>query len=133
MQRHRDSLDWVARNRQIASRAAPIGRCVGDRRERLIARRMIRSCVAAFVDDEFRAHCVLGEVDRAKVVILADSSSTQVAMRLKWLMGLREHLVRTCRAFGSRQIVFRVGEGDDRFCTVCDAEGAEQNEGVDVE
>ena len=115
MRPRRDPLEWITRNRQIRSRTVAVGACLGERREVLEARAAIRRAVSVFVDDEFRMHCRLGEVDGQRVEILVDSAPAQVLLRLKWLSELRAHLAQNCRAFRARRLVFRVGPGDDGF------------------
>ncbi len=133
MQPQRDRLDWIARNRQVRSRAVPIGECLRDRQGVFETRKAIRQAVAAFVDEEFAAYCALGEVDGGKVVILVGSPTALMPIRLKWLTDLRGHLVRTCRPFGARRLEFRVGEGDDRFRLPPDVGPARSSEGADAQ
>jgi hypothetical protein len=111
----RGPLEWIVLNRQPRSRAVRIGQCLGDHTGVLAERTAIRQAVGAFVDEDFRRGCSLGPVDAQRVVILAASPAEAHALRLRWLTTLREHLSRTCKGFGARQLVFRVGRGDDRF------------------
>jgi hypothetical protein len=119
-------LEWIIQNRQVRQRAVAVGVCLGDRKKASAARAAIRRAVSAIVDDEFRTHCTLGEVNGQQVEILVDSAPAHMLLRLKWVTELRAHLARSCRAFGSRRIVFRVGPGDDRFKMA--ASGNEVNE-----
>jgi hypothetical protein len=115
MQPRPSPLDWIVRNRQVGRRAVPIGQCLPDQVQAFETRAAIRAVVAAAVDDEFRAHCSLGEVTGSRVVILVDSAAARSVMRLKWLTQLRSHLARHCGGFGARQLAFQVGVGEDRF------------------
>ena len=115
MELRRKHLEWIVRNRQTWNSAVPIGQCLSDRRELSAERAAIRRAIAGFVDDEFRAHCTLGDVDGAKVVILVECPAVRVLMRLTWLTELRNHLLRSCRCFKARRLEFRVGAGDDSF------------------
>jgi hypothetical protein len=111
----RGHLEWIARNRQWREAAVPVGECLSYRGELAGERAAIRRAIASFVDEEFRAHCTLGDVDRARVVILVDGPAARALMRLTWLTELRSHLLRACRAFRARRLEFQVGDGDDRF------------------
>jgi hypothetical protein len=115
MATRRGPLEWIVLNRQPRSRAVRIGQCLGDHAGALAERTAIRRAVGAFVDEEFRRGCTLGPVDAQRVVILAASPAEAHALRLRWLTTLREHLARTCKGFGARQLMFRVGRGDDLF------------------
>lgn len=123
MEPRQDHLEWIVRNRQARKAAVPIGECVAERRDLCRERGAIRRAIAAFVDDEFRAHCALGDVDRAKVVILVTSPAARMLMRLTWLTELRNHLLRSCRSFRARRLEFEVGDGDDRFSAAPDDGG----------
>jgi hypothetical protein len=111
----RGPLEWIVLNRQPRNRAVRIGQCLGDHAGALAERSGIRRAVGAFVDEDFRRGCTLGPVDAQRVVILAASPAEAHALRLRWLTTLREHLSRTCKGFGARQLLFRVGRSDDRF------------------
>lgn len=123
MEPHRNPLEWIVRNRQVRNPVVPIGQCLSDRQDLSEERGAIRRAIAAFVDDEFRAHCTLGEVDRERVVILVDCPAARMLMRLTWLTELRSHLVCSCRRFKARRLEFRVGDGDDRFAVAPADEG----------
>lgn len=109
------TLGWIVRNRQPRDKAVPVGACLPDRKKALEERRAVREAIAAFVDDEFRSLCMLGEIKGAEVVILARSAPAREAMRLLWLTKLRSHLVQTCRSFKARRLRFEVGDGNDSF------------------
>jgi hypothetical protein len=111
----RGPLEWIVLNRQPRSRAVRIGQCLGDPAGGLAERTAVRRAVGAFVDEDFRRGCTLGPLDAQRVVILAASPAEAHALRLRWLTTLREHLLRTCKAFGARQLMFRVGRSDDPF------------------
>ena len=111
----RGHLEWIVRNRQRREPAVPIGECLSARRDQSEERAAIRQAIASFVDDEFRAHCALGDVERTRVVILVDGPAARTVMRLTWLTELRNHLLRSCRRFKARRLEFQVGDGDDRF------------------
>lgn len=115
MERRRGPLEWIVLNRQPRSRAVRIGQCLGDHTGGLALRAAIRRAVGAFVDEDFRRGCALGLVDARRVVILAPSPAEAHALRLQWLTTLREHLSRTCKMFGARQLLFQVGRSNDKF------------------
>ncbi len=116
-------MSWIVRNRQVRDRVSPVGECIPDHEAALAGRKAIREAVAAFVDDEFRAHCALGRVEADRVVILVDSAAAAAVLRRQWLTVLRSHLVDTCRAFRARRLEFRIGLGDDRFMADVDRGG----------
>lgn len=115
MEPNRHTWDWIVRNRQPRDKAVPVGACLPDRKRVLEERRAVREAIGAFVDEEFRNLCTLGEIRGSEVVILARSAPAREAMRLRWLTKLRSHLMQTCRSFKARRLRFDVGDGDDCF------------------
>jgi hypothetical protein len=91
-------------------------------------RRAVREAIGAFVDEEFRRLCTLGEIKGSEIVILARCAPAREAMRLRWLTKLRSHLLQTCRPFRARRLRFEVGDGNDGFSGP-DGERVDKEEG----
>jgi hypothetical protein len=113
-------LEWVQRNRQPRSRAAPIGAALkslvkGGFEAEARHRAEILRAVSEIVDDGFREACTLGQTDRRALTILVEHPATLYALRLAWCFRLIEHLELRCHFHQTPRIRFRLGRSPDRF------------------
>ncbi|MCP4590641.1 MAG: hypothetical protein GY842_07850 [bacterium] len=78
-------------------------------------REAVRACVVRVVDDEFRARCTLGTVDRRSVEFWVDDPTVAAYMRRRWWGVLLEAFERECRFATTPRMRFRYGRGGDRL------------------
>ncbi len=114
----REQLGWVLRNKQRPERAQPIGlaaRSLVDRTRNMACRldERVRRLVLAMCDDEFRAHCVLGCVERGVLMIAVDDVRWVYAFRLKWECALVQRIGMECPGCGVRAVRFMQSSDGD--------------------
>jgi hypothetical protein len=93
------AAQWLGQNRfRAAERLCQLVRLVGQR-----------------VDCEFRQHCSLGSAKAGVLSILVDDESLVQAMRLRWLLVLRDLLDEHHRGGHVTEIRFSAGRGELSF------------------
>lgn len=113
-------LEWIHKNRQPRSRAAPVGEVLGallkpDFDEEVRHRTDVLRAVSEVVDDAFREACTLGPTNRRGITILVEHPAMLYALRLGWCFLLVEHLDRRCRFLQTPKVRFRLGRSPDVF------------------
>jgi len=112
--------EWLWRNRQPVDRVRRVGeltaRWLGPDRVRAAGRlARLLGVVGERVDREFREHCTLGSLSGGVLTILVDDECLVSALRLRWLLVLREVLAKQDRGFRVVDIRFAAGRGDLTF------------------
>ena len=116
-----DQLGWVQKNRQrrfvfsaIGGEVERQGRNVIDAKGSLNAAALARR-IGAYVDDDCRRVCTLGEVRANELVILVEQADCVYHMRHEWHFPLLQYLKRAWKGTPIRKIEFRVGRAGLHF------------------
>lgn len=111
---------WVRDNHQPVDRVRQAGQLVmrwlGPERIRAASQlSRVLGIIGGRVDGEFREHCTLGSLSGGVLTILVDDESLVLAMRLRWLLVLREVLTEGCRGLRVVDLRFAAGRGELAF------------------
>lgn len=107
----RKQLGWVLRNWRRRERTQSIGQAArgiidGTQHTGAWPDESVRRLVWAMGDDEFRAHCVLGYVERGTLKIAVDDARRLYAYRLRWEQLLANRIATQCPGSGVRAVRF---------------------------
>ena len=113
-------LHWVMANRTPRSTIPPIGAMIGGLVEVALRRdgeqrTQLASILADCVDQEFRRHCRIGDLQNGLLTIEVDEPGMISILRARWASKIESALRKRDARSGVRRVLFKFGRSGERI------------------
>jgi len=121
-------LHWVMANRTPRGEIPRVGEMIGGlaegalRRDRK-QRTQLASLLADCVDQEFRRHCRIGDLNHGTLIIEVDEPGLISILRARWSSKIESALRRGGAKTGTGRVLFRFGRCGDRMPVIASGMG----------